>query len=72
MIDFIKFNHSDHRKVRLIIIVFSEDADILYNGDIDVETEYICNFLSKSGGINFDPPLNLAIESISKYISSKD
>jgi uncharacterized protein YegL len=35
LINHIKANHVDRRKVRFIAIVFNENANILYDGDID-------------------------------------
>jgi uncharacterized protein YegL len=59
LINHIKVNHVDRRKVRFVAIVFNENANILYDGDIDGETENIWNF--PSGGTNFDPPLSLGM-----------
>ena len=35
LINHIKANHVDKRKVRFVAIVFNESANILYDGDID-------------------------------------
>ena len=59
-INYLKKYHIQSSKIRLIIIVFNENASIIYNGDIDGNI----NWKFPGGGVMLGPALNLAMECI--------
>ena len=68
---FIKYkknNHVNRSSIRLIAIIFNENASIIYNGDIDGHI----NWKFPGGGIMLGPALNLAMECILTHIESKE
>lgn len=64
LIDFIKTNHKNIKKVRLIILFFNGKDDIkeAYDEDLDEDIGDIWKF--PGGGTNFDPPFKLGFTKI--------
>ena len=68
LIDFIKTNHKNEKKVRLVIIFFNDEDDIkeVHDKDLDEDIEDIWDF--PDGGTDFDPPFKLGFKKIKEYI----